>query len=112
VRGCRCRRSERGIARGKGGPYALPITGQLETLAEAIRAHARWSQTNRRGRPPDTPIEGDDLTDWVEAVAEEFAAWLGAQPDEQARFYSAFGPKGFLRWLNETARKREARRIG
>lgn len=83
----------RGVSRGKRGPFAMPL-GQAGALLDAIDAHAK----NRAG----IVYAGDVLERWVDQTAEDFAAWLLAQPARELDVYSAFGPRGFLRWLNAT----------
>lgn len=84
---------ERGISAGKGSPFALP-ENQRGALHQAILGH---------GRDPDTtqPYRGPKLIAWLAHDAEQFARWLTARPTE-LKFYSGYGPRGFLRWLNET----------
>ncbi len=103
---------ETGIAKGKGGPYAMP-NAQRGELHQALLTFAKWGPTNECGRPPGSAIRGDDLVEWIAVYAEDFAAWVVKQPDEKTvSFYSAFGPRGFAKWLNETSLKREAKRVG
>jgi len=94
---------ESGIARGKGAPFAMP-GNQRECLHQAILTHARSNKTGKEFR-------GETLLEWIGDHAEGFAEWLTKKPDEVA-FYSSFGPRGFLKWLNERQRTEEARRIG
>ena len=93
---------EAGIAKGKGGPFAMP-RGQDGELHSALLAHARGGTTGN-------PLRGDILLQWISAYAESFAQWLAKEDSRMIGIYSAYGPKGFLRWLNEqstqTARRR------
>ena len=82
---------ERGIAAGKGAPFAMPEASR-GALHQALTKHARTAA----GRV----YRGPELLAWIEHEAGEFARWLTTKPDE-IKFYSGYGPKGWLRWLNE-----------
>lgn len=103
---------ERGIADGKKSPYAMPGGGyHAAALHQAILVHARWTKGPKAGQA----VRGDDLLAWIEAFAHDFAAdvtdWSEKDP-KQVAYFSSYGPKGFIRWLNERRTKREAREVG
>jgi hypothetical protein len=80
---------ETGIARGKQSPYAMP-SDQRGFLHTVLTTFAR----NREGKA----IRGDKLTEWIIVQAESFAQQVRGK---DAQFYSSFGPKGFLKFMNE-----------
>jgi hypothetical protein len=94
---------ERGVTEGKGMPFSMPNgTYDSGALHQAILAHARHDGKR---------VTGPKLLEWIADHAHDFATWLAKHPDE-TKFYSAFGPKGFLRWLNERTKQRESREVG
>jgi len=96
---------ERGVAKGKGGPYAMPREQQGH-LHQAIKAFAKGGRTGRVFR-------GDELLEWIAVLAEEFAEHVVRHKDERAvGWYSGYGPKGFLKYLNEQATRRAEREVG
>lgn len=93
---------ERGVAAGKGGPYACPPAQHGELLAAVAQHGRRWRSGSGE------PITGADRLAWLDAKASEFASWLLGRDEKERAFYSSFGPRGFARWLNET----NTRRVG
>lgn len=87
---------ERGVAEGKGSPYAMP-ENQRAALHQAILAHAK----DREGKAR----RGEDLLRWITSQARQFAAFVQKKPDE-LKFWSGYGPRGWLKWLNETPIRR------
>jgi hypothetical protein len=79
---------ERGIAKGKGSPFAMP-EGQRGELHQAMLAHS----AGRRG---------ERLLAWIEGEAEDFATWLAKKDTKTVEYYSGFGPRGWLRFMNTT----------
>lgn len=92
-----------GISEGKRMPYAAPVDPwALGALNRAILAHARHDGQ---------PVRGDDLLRWMSDHAHDFAHWLSKNPD-RVEFYSNYGPKGFLRWLDGRSKAKEAKEVG
>lgn len=89
---------ETGIREGmsNGAGYAMP-ENQRGALHQGIQAHSE-------GR------RGDRLLTWIQAAAADFAEDMRKRPDEQ-KYYSAMGPRGWLRWLNEEAAKEHAKAV-
>ena len=81
---------------GNGSGYGMP-ENQRGALHQAILAHSEKRK-------------GEKLLAWISAAAADFAEDIKRRPDEQ-KFYSSFGPRGFLKWLNDQAAKVEARAI-
>lgn len=80
---------ESGVAAGKGAPYAMP-EAQRADLHRIIAVFGK----NREGKP----YRGDHLDAWITHTAKEFATQVRGR---EAQFYSAFGPRGCLKFLNE-----------
>jgi hypothetical protein len=80
---------ESGIAQGKGAPYAMPEPQRCE-LHRAIATFAR----NRDG----VAYRGESVLRWITHTAKEFAQQVRGK---EATYYSSFGPRGFVKWLNE-----------
>lgn len=92
-----------GISRGKGTPYAWPGTKYAEwDLGKVIKTFAKDSAKR--------PYRGEQLLRWIDHTAGEFASDVVAKGT--AKFYSAFDPRGCLKWLNEDQQAQEARRVG
>lgn len=93
----------RGIADGKGGPYAWPggIFDQ-GSLNECVKTFGK----GKHGKV----FRGEAVTEWVFDWSAEFAEDVTRKGE--AQYYSAYGPKGFKRWLNEQVSKREAKEVG
>jgi hypothetical protein len=87
---------ERGVLRGKGEGATFSFDERARgALHQALRDHGR-----REGKP----LRGADLDAWIESSAARFAESVSSE----ARFYSAFQPTGWLKWLNEGGAKRAA----
>jgi hypothetical protein len=84
---------ERGIERGKGSPFAL-IERHRGPLHQGILKHGRSSTTGKA-------LRGPALLAWIEQQAEDFARLLASMPPDEAKYWSAYQPTGWLRWLNE-----------
>lgn len=98
---------ETGVAKATGAAYAMPEKQRGE-LHQAIGKFAKGGKSGKA-------LRGPDVLEWVDAAAEDFTRWLleQAKRDERAiGWYSAGGPKGMLKWLNEEALRQEARRVG
>lgn len=96
---------EQGVARGKGGAYAMPGQQRGE-LHQAILAHGRGGKTGKA-------LRGDRLLEWIGDLAEDFARFVAEHPDGRAvGWYSGYGPKGWLKYLNEQATRRAEREVG
>lgn len=92
-----------GIARGKCSPWVWPGGKYAEwDLGKIISGHAV--------DPNGKPYRGEQLLRFVETTAAEFAS--DVIEAKTAQYYSAFSPKGCLKWLNEAALAAEARRVG
>jgi hypothetical protein len=96
----------RGIAEGKGTPYAWPGNEWAQKdLNHAISVFAVYrNRIERRGQK----ITGADLLRWIQVTACEFADEV-SKKGNAASFYSAYAPKGFVRWFNERS---DSRRTG
>ncbi len=96
-----------GIAKGKGGPFAWSGSQyDLGDLGQVISVFAHELKSKK-------PLRGERLLGWIEDAACDFATWVGEQKDpETPRYYSAYRPKGCLKFLNEQERGEEARRVG
>ncbi len=95
---------EAGITEGKGGAYAMPAGAE----GELLRIVVTFGRTKKDGS--ERPAE--KLPAWVKAAAFDFAEDIVKRPKDEARFYSAFAPKGCVKWLNEQERATEAQRTG
>lgn len=87
---------EAGVTAGKGSGYGMP-RNQAGELHQAILVHAKGGRTGK-------PLRGDRLLEWIRVMAEEFATWLREQAEKNpdaVGWYSGYGPRGFLKWLNE-----------
>lgn len=94
----------RGIESGKAGTYVFPMdSAALYELRRALTAFAKKRATGQ-------PIKGNELLSWIEAAAHDFASSITSSG--KAQFYSSYGPRGFVKWLNEEETKQEARRHG
>ncbi len=92
-----------GVTRGKGAPWVWPGTKYADwDLGKIIKGHA--VDSNQK------PYKGEQLLRCIEATAAEFASSVIA--DRKAQYYSAFEPRGCLKWLNESDMAEEARRVG
>lgn len=80
---------ESGIAQGKGAPYAMPEPQRPE-LHRAIGTFAK----TREG----VSYRGESVLRWITHTAKEFAQQVRGK---EATYYSSFGPRGFVKWLNE-----------
>lgn len=83
---------EAGIEAGKGSPYAMPGTQRGE-LHQGILKH---------GFVRGEKLRGERLQRWVTSQARQFSAWLSQQDPKTIGVYSSYGPRGWLKWLNET----------
>lgn len=94
-----------GIREGTGSPYAWTNSRyDDEQLGTAIATFGR----TRAGHAH----RGDKLLAWIRAAASDFAEHVVALPPDQAKYWSHFGPKGFVRFLNQDRLTAEARRVG
>ncbi len=92
-----------GVTRGKGAPWVWPGTKYAEwDLGKIIKGHAVDGSQK--------PYRGDQLLRCIEHTAAEFASSVIAA--KKAQYYSAFEPRGCLKWLNEVDMAEEARRVG
>lgn len=82
---------ELGIQAGKKSPYAMP-EAQRGALHQALATFG-VSITGKK-------LRGALLLAWIQGSAKAFALWLSRRPDE-ASYWSSYGPRGWLRWLNE-----------
>lgn len=95
----------RGVAAGKGAPYAWPGHKYAEwDLGKAIATFAKRRSTGEA-------LRGEKLIAWIEAAADDFASWV-VKSGDAPKFWSNFDPKGFVRFLNQEAQAEEARRVG
>lgn len=98
----------RGIAKGKGSPWAWPPSPQDawadKDLGSAIVTFAHSESTGKG-------LRGDDLIGWIEAAAQDFVEHVKRANDDP-KFWSAFAPKGLLKFLNQEVRAQEARDVG
>lgn len=96
-----------GIAAGKGGPFAWSGNEwDLGDLGQLIAVFAHEIKTKK-------PLRGEKLLMFIEDAAKDFATWINQQKDPKTvQFYSAYRPKGCLRFLNEQERAEEARAVG
>lgn len=91
----------RGIEAGKGSPFAWPHGGWAQKeLNDAIATHAKGWETGR-------VIRGEELLQWVEVYASEFASEVVS--NGRATFFSNLEPKGFMRWLNSRPKHKPKR---
>ena len=101
-----------GIQRGKGTAYAWP-TGPAEKYADEELGKA--IQTFAISQSSGNHLRGDDLLGFIAAAAEDFASHVveiaKKKPDE-VKFWSGFGPKGLVRYLNQEVLATEARNVG
>lgn len=94
----------RGISAGKGGAFAWPGGNQDQGLLnQCVKAFGR-------AKNKDDPFRGEAVTEWTFNFAGAFA--LDVVEKGTSKYYSAFSPKGFMRWLNEYHQQNEARRVG
>lgn len=92
-----------GVRRGKAGPWSWPGTKYADwDLGKIIKDHCKDSKG--------VPYKGDQLLRCIEHNAAEFASDVLER--KIAQYYSAFEPRGCLKWLNEAAMLEEARRVG
>lgn len=92
-----------GIARGKCSPWVWPGGKYAEwDLGKIIKGHGLDGKQR--------PYRGDQLLRFIEATAAEFAS--SVIETKTAQYYSAFEPRGCLKWLNEQDLAEEARRVG
>lgn len=89
---------ERGITKGKGSTYAMPIA-QTAELHQAIQAHQRDGAGKAR--------RGADLLANIEWDAQQFAEWVKGRPITEAKFWS-HDPRAWLRWLNKASEAGQA----
>lgn len=81
-----------GIARGKGSGYVFAATREnIGALNSCLPVFA----IDARGKP----LRGEALLTWISTSAEAFANFVIDECDD-AKFWSHYGPAGFLRWLN------------
>ena len=92
-----------GVAEGKGGPYSWP-GGLYEqgTLNECIKTFGK----GKHGKP----FKGPNVLEWISDWSHDFASEVLARGEVQ--YYSAFGPKGFRKWLNEQSIKQLEKEVG
>lgn len=98
---------EAGIAKGKGSAYMMP-RGQQGDLNESLPAFARGGKSGKA-------LRGDRLLEWIAIFAEDFAKFVTDRAKQEPRvvtWYSGYGPRGFVKWLNEGALLDEARDVG
>lgn len=93
-----------GIVKAKGSPFSFPTHKQASfdlngAIAEFAKVH-------------DRALRGDELLTWIRSSAEAFARYVIDFDD--AKYWSAFEPRGFAKWLNQGSprRPREQRRVG
>lgn len=92
-----------GVAEGKGTPFAWPESKYAQwDLGKILATHA-VDESGKKYR-------GDQLLRWIRWTAAEFARDVVRQ--DVAKYYSAFAPKGCLKWLNEQSQAEEARNVG
>lgn len=92
-----------GIRRGKAGAWSWPGTKYAEwDLGKIIKDHCK----DTHGKP----YRGQQLLEAIEENAAQFASDVLER--KVAQYYSAFEPRGCLKWLNEAALLEEARRVG
>jgi len=87
-----------GIEAGTGKPWAYPTGRDTkyadEYLGQSIKTYAVDDQ--KRG------LRGPALLDWMRDRTEAFVRYVETAGDDP-KFWSAFDPKGFLRWLKQGA---------
>jgi len=91
-----------GITEAKGSPWVWPGGRADDDLAKLIEGHAK--------DPAGKSYKGDQLLRFLSFTAKEFAEDVIRRGEIQ--YYSAFEPRGCIRWLNEDAMIEEARRVG
>lgn len=92
----------RGVSEGKGGPYAWPESKQAQwDLNHCIKTFAIAKDKS--------PFRGEVLLRWIAHEAHRFADDVTRK--DTAKFYSAYAPKGFKKWLNEDYRTEEAQHV-
>lgn len=85
------------------GRYAMQRE-QEGHLAQCIQAHAFDDDG--------VPLRGERLLVWLNALGADFAEDIHRKRPDEARYYSALGPKGALKWLNERALAARAKAVG
>lgn len=92
-----------GVRRGKAGSWSWPGTKYADwDIGKIIKDHCK--------DPSGKPYKGEQLLRCIEHNAAEFVSDVLERKISQ--YYSAFSPKGCLKWLNEADMLEEARRVG